>query len=288
MYMAEKLESGLISADNLIGKKVWMGRPKKNDPDATKKMGRVRACVFHPRQKRCVGLLVKRPDVALMFRRSDVFVAIDGFDQIDGHLMIRDNPQATDRGACKALDINLDDCVLWLGLAVMCEDGTSFGVVGDVLFHLQTGLVEALVVNKGMTANTLLGRLNVPASEIRGFRRGMGTQLYLADDDDERALGCIIVSDAVKNLEVTGGVAEKAGAASAVATDKAKRVVRKVKPKAQEAVDSIKPTAQKAAKAASKAVDKGVYATGRQIGRATGMFGAFKDEFNKAFHDDDE
>lgn len=285
--MAEKLESGLVSASALIGKKVWIGRPKKNDPDATKKMGRVRSCVFHPKQKRCVGLLVKRPDVALMFHRPDMFVAYNGFDYLDGNLLVHEGPQAVDKGACKALGINLDDCVLWLGLAVMCEDGIDFGTVGDVLFHPETGAIETLVVSKGATANTLLGQRHVPAEAIRGFRRGMGTQLYVSDDDDASALGCIIVDDSVKQMDVSGGVAEKAGAATAVATDKAKKVVRKVQPKAQEVVEKAKPTVQKATKAAGEAVDKGAFVTGRQIGRATGMFGAFKDEFNKAMKDED-
>lgn len=280
--MAEQLESGLVSAAGLMGRKVWMGRPRKNDPDATKKMGKVRACVFHPKQKRCVGLLVKRPDVAWMFHRGDLFVAVDGFDEVDGALVVRDDPAATDRGACKAQGIDLDACVLWLGLAVMDREGTSFGVVGDVLFHPVTGAVETLVVSKGATSNTLLGRLNVPAEDICGFKHGMGTRLYMADDDDTGALGCILVSDAVQAMDVSGGVAEKAGAATAVATDKAKKVVRRVKPKAQEAVDKAKPTVQKAAKAAGDAVDKGAFATGRQIGRATGMFSSFKDEFDKA------
>ncbi|WP_165252036.1 PRC-barrel domain protein [Adlercreutzia sp. ZJ304] len=285
--MNKQLESGLQSVSALTGKHVWMGRLKQGDSDAIKKVGRVRACVFHPKQKRCVGLLVKRPDVALMFHRADMFVAYNGFDVVDGNIVVREGSQNIDKGACKRLGVNLDDCVLWLGLAVMCEDGTDFGIVGDVLFHPETGAIETLVVSKGATANTLLGQRNIPASAIRGFKRGMGTQLYVSDDDDSSALGCILVDDSVKEIDVSGGVAEKAGAATAVAADKAQRVVKKVKPKAQEAIDKAKPTVQKASKAAGAAVDKGAYVTGRQFGRATGMFGAFKDEFDKALHSDE-
>ncbi|WP_165061912.1 PRC-barrel domain protein [Adlercreutzia sp. ZJ154] len=285
--MNKQLESGLQSVSALTGKHVWMGRLKQGDSDAIKKVGRVRACVFHPKQKRCVGLLVKRPDVALMFHRADMFVAYNGFDVVDGNIVVREGSQNTDKGACKRLGVNLDDCVLWLGLAVMCEDGTDFGIVGDVLFHPETGAIETLVVSKGATANTLLGQRNIPASAIRGFKRGMGTQLYVSDDDDSSALGCILVDDSVKEIDVGGGVAEKAGAATAVAADKAQRVVKKVKPKAQEAIDKAKPTVKKASKAAGAAVDKGAYVTGRQFGRATGMFGAFKDEFDKALHSDE-
>lgn len=277
MPVAKELESGLVSTKDLTGKKVWVGRPQKGDPDAVKKMGRVRACVFHPTSKRCVGFLVKRPDVALMFHRADLFVAVNGYDVVDGFVVVRDDPAATDRGACKALGIDLDDCVLWVGLPAMCEDGTDFGTIDNVWFHPGTGDVDALEVSRGATANTLLGKRRVPAADIRGFRRGMGTQLYVADDGDERALGAIVVSDAVKDADVQGGVAEKAGAATAVAADKAKRAAEKAKPKVKEA-----------SAVAGKAVEKGVYATGRQIGRTKGMFSSFKNEFNKALHDDGE
>lgn len=274
--MSGSLEDGLIRTADLMNKKVWMGRPKKDDPEAMKKMGRVHACVFHPKSKRCVGLLVKRPDVALMFRRQDLFVAFDGFEAVDKNLAIRNFPEATGSAACKAAGIKLDDCVIWHGLAVMCEDGTAFGTVGDVLCVPETGTVEKLVVSKGAAANTLLGTLVIPASEIRGFKRGMGTQLYVSDDDDQSALGCIIVSDAVKDMEVEGGVAETAGAATAVAVDKASK-----------AVEKAKPTVKKATAAAGEAVNKGAYVTGRQIGRTKGMFSSFKDEFKKALKDEE-
>lgn len=279
--MSKRLESCVTSTKDLAGKKVWVGRPKKNDPDAHKKMGRVRSFVFHPTKKRCVGFLVKRPDVALMFRRADMFVAVNGYDVVDGDIVVRSDNSAIDKGACKALGIDLDDCVLWIGLPVMCEDGTSFGVVDNVLFHRETGDIETLEVSQGATANTLLGKRRVPAEAIRGFKRGMGTKLYLSDDDDTEALGAILVDDSVKQLDVEGGVAEKAGAATAVVTDKVQRKVVKVKPKVQE-------VAKTATKTAGDAVEKGVYVTGRQIGRASGMFSSFKDEFKKALHEDDE
>lgn len=269
---AGELESGLLATKDLTGKKVWIGRPRKNDPDAVKKMGRVRACVFHPKLKRCVGFLVKRPDVALMFHRPDMFVAINGYDELDGAIVVREGKDSTDRGACKALGIDLDECVLWVGLPVMCEDGTSFGTVGNIWFHPENGRIESLEVSQGATANTLLGKRHIPADAVKGFKRGMGTALSMgADEDDEQELGAILVDDSVKESTLDGGVAETAGAATAVAADKAKRAVDKAKPKVKEA------TAK-----AGEAANRGVYATGRQIGRTKGMFSAFKDEFKKA------
>lgn len=266
-----------IHTKDLATKKVWIERPRKNDPDATKKVGRIRSFVFHPKEPRCVGFLIKRPDIALMFHRKDLFVAFNGYHMQDGDIVLNDDAGSKDKGACKALSINLDECVIWVGLPAITQDGTVLGVVDDVVFDSETGRVLNVELSQGATANTLLGRRVLPAQDICGFKRGMGTQLYMADDDDERAKGALLVRDTAKAAEVAGGVAEKAGAATAVATDKAKRTYKKVRTVA-------KPKVQEASKAAGQAVEKGVYATGKQIGRTKGMFKNFADEFKKGMN----
>lgn len=263
-----------IHAKQMATRRVWTERPRKNDPDATKKVGRIRAFVFHPTEPRCVGFLVKRPDIALMFHRSDLFVAFNGFHLQGSDIVLNDDAGSKDRAACKALGINLDECVIWVGLPVLTEDGTTLGVVDDVIYDGQTGHVLRLEISQGATANTLLGQRIIPAEDVCGFRRGAGTQLAMADEGDEQALGALLVRDTAKAVQVEGGVAEKAGAATAVATDKVQRTYKKVRKVA-------KPKVEEASKAAGKAVEKGAFATGRQIGRTKGMFHNFADEFKK-------
>ncbi|MDE8703841.1 PRC-barrel domain protein, partial [Adlercreutzia equolifaciens] len=82
--------------------------------------------------------------------------------------------------------------------------------------------------------------------------------------------------DEVADLAAEGGLAAKAGEATAVVASQAQEVVEKVNPKAQQATA-----------AAGKAVNAGAFATGRQIKRASGMFAAFKEEYDKARHEDD-
>lgn len=278
--------SALFTTDKLVGSKVWMEHPTKNDADAAKKMGRVRSCVFHPSEPRCVGFLVKRPDVALMFHRRDLFVAIDGFEMVDGVPLVSDAADATDKAACKRLGVLLDDCVLWVGLPVLCEDGTSLGLVRSVTFAAGTGEVTSIELTQGSTANVLLGKREVPTDLILGFRRGMGTQLTLrgatveAEDAQPEMLGAILVGDQVKGLERSRGVAEKAGEATAVAAHKVTSTVAKVRPK-------VTSAASAAASTAGEAVNKGAFATGRQLKRASGMFSAFKEEFDKARNGDE-
>ncbi len=274
-YVADVTAEGVPVFDTkeLQGLRVVMPKASKKDPDATKRVGKVRNFVFHPKGKRLVGFLVKRPDVALMFHRKDLFVGVNGFDIVDGRIMVRDSDDATDKGACKALGVDLDECVLWIGLPVMCDDGTDFGLVGSVEFNSQTGEVLTLVVDGGVTANTLLGTRHIPASEIKGFRFGMGAALnqYEVDDEEDVIRGAILVNDSVKQLQTEGGVADAAGAATAVVVDRAKDVW-----------ESAKPMMSDAAHAAGEAATKGAYATGKQIKKASGMFSAFKEEYDKA------
>lgn len=263
------MASKLITTSELTGVRVVGGK------NGQKRIGKVRRFVFHPKEKRCVGFIVKRPDFLWMFRRKDKFVSIEGYDLVDGRIAIRDTPEATDRGACKALGVNYDDCVLWVGLPVMCEDGTSFGVVGDVTFNRLTGAVESFDTDSGATANALLGKRTVPADLIVGFRRGMGAQLATVGQEgvqtDEVVLGAILVSDEAKQLAAEGGVAEKAGAATAVAMDKVHTTV-----------DKAKPVVSEAAKKTGEVVNKGAYATGKQIAKSKTMFSDFKEEYDKA------
>ena len=263
------MASKLITTQELTGVRVLGGK------NGTKRIGKVRRFVFHPKEKRCVGFIVKRPDLLWMFRRKDKFVSIEGYDIVDGRIVIRNVPEATDKAACKALGVNWDDCVLWVGLPVMCEDGTSFGTVGNVTFNRITGTIDSFDTDSGATANALLGKRTVPADLIKGFRRGMGVALAQVGDEgratDDVVLGAMLVDDAAKALVSEGGVAEKAGAATAVAVDKV-----------QTTVDKAKPVVSEAARKTGEVVNKGAYATGKQIAATKGMFSGFKEEYDKA------
>ncbi len=274
-----------MNTENLENKKVWIHHSTKR-PDAIKKLGRIHALVFHPNKPQVVGFLVKRPDIAWMFRREDAFVAFNGFKimEDDGGkevIVVKNEPSATGRGALKALGVKLDDCLLWLGMSVICEDKTALGVIGSVDFDEVTGEVREVIISQGATANALLGKRKVSASAIKGFKMGEGAKLNMPESFDEEApRGAIVVSNEVADLPVLGGAAEKAGSASAVAIDKVQKTYTKVKDKAS-------PTISEAASTAGKAVQKGAYVTGRQVARTKGMFKGFTDEFKKAMDKDD-
>ena len=84
----------LITTDELTGVRVIGGKK------GTKRIGKVRRFVFHPKEKRVVGFVVKRPDLLWMFRRKDLFVAVSGYEIEDGRIVVSNDPAATNRAAC--------------------------------------------------------------------------------------------------------------------------------------------------------------------------------------------
>ena len=262
------MASNLMTNDELRGVRVLGGK------NGTSHIGKVRRLVFHPRERRVVGFIVKRPDLALMFHRKDLFVSINGFDIVDGRVVVRQAPDATDKGACKALGIDWDTCVMWEGLPLMTESGETLGMVGTVTFDRATGAISTVTADAGATANTLLGTRVIPASYIKGFRRGIGVALVQQDaagaeqDEDEIELGAILVSDEAMKLVAEGSVAEKAGAATAVAVNKVNT--------------TVKPAVTNAAKATTQAVGKGVRAVGKRAEETKDAFSGFKEEYDKA------
>ena len=259
----------LTTTDELTGVRVIGGKK------GTKRIGKVRRFVFHPKEKRVVGFVVKRPDLLWMFRRKDLFVAVSGYEIEDGRIVVSNDPAATNRAACKALGVDWDACVLWVGLPVMTEDGDALGVVGSVTFDRKTGVVDSVTTDSGATANALLGKREIPANLVKGFRRGMGAALAQTgaegEESEEVVLGAILVAEEARDIAVEGGLAEKAGEATAVGVDKA-----------HTAVDKAKPVASAAAKKTGEVVNKGAYATGKQIAATKGMFSGFKEEYDKA------
>lgn len=267
------MAKNISTTNELTGARVIGGKK------GTRRIGKVRRFVFHPSEKRVIGFIVKRPDLLWMFRRKDKFVSIEGYDLVDGQVVIRDESSATDYSAYRALGVDPDKCILWVGLPLLTEDGTAFGTVGNVVFNRLTGAIKSIESDGGMTANALLGKRDIPANMVLGFRQGMGVALSVSgqegDESAETILGSILVSDEVKELSAEGGVAEKAGKATAVAVDKASKVGAAVSEKASDA-----------AKVTGKAVNKGAYATGKQLGKAKGMFSSFKEEYDKARRDE--
>ena len=198
LYKGISMASKLITTHELTGTRVLGGKK------GTKRIGKIRRFVFHPKEKRVIGFVVKRPDLLWMFHRADVFVPIDGYDLVDGRVIIRPDAAASGKAYCKKEGLNWDDCVLWVGLPVMSEDGESYGIVGNVTFNRLTGTVDCFETDNGATSNALLGKRTIPADMVRGFKRGMGAALANMGAEgvgEEVQLGAMLVPPRVANPE---------------------------------------------------------------------------------------
>lgn len=219
--------------------------PKGRRPNAFVRLGKVHRAVFSPEGTRVVGFMVKRPDVIGMIKREDVFVALDALGDVNGGLGVTMGDEAFGAKACKRLGIEWDRCVMWAGMDAKTSEGKVLGYVGDATYDAKTGEVGDFLVGDGGMAESLVGSLRIPASMLVGYERGY-----------------MVLAPGAADQQLTGGVAAKAGEASARA----------------------KAAGTKAAEATGRAVDKGSRALGKQIGRTKGMFGAFMDEYRKASH----
>lgn len=255
---------------------------------ALKRFGRIRATVFHPSELRAVGFVVKRPDALLMVKRKERFTAIDRIESVEGGVCVIDAADSWDAEACKRLGVDYDSCVIWEYMPVRTESGQEIGLVGSVTFDGDDHAIEHIDISTGSANRALLGSSLIPRAKIIGYRDG-----------------AIVVKDEEADLEETGGAAAKAGVAwaktkhaASQGTKKAGAAINDGAYKAGEVIGAIRDKASKAAeehetkKRAAEAngeytgVDRAANLLGKQLGRASGMFKGFKEEFDKASHDD--
>lgn len=242
-----------MHAGDFIGAKLYRKpaedkRTKKDGtPRSPKKLGKIHFPVFTPGGTRVVGFMVRQPDIAGMIKQPDRFVALDAIGVYEGAIAVEDVKGSYDEAAAKRLGIDLDDCIIWVGMDVRTESGAKVGYCSDVEFKPRAGTVISFAITAGAASSVLVGDVQMPSTMLRGYEKG-----------------AMIVSDDVKSLGFTGGAAAKAAEATVVVGDKVKKGAKVLDDKG------------------SVAVDKGSRALGKQLGRTRGMFKSFADEYKKA------
>ena len=195
-------------------------------------LGKVHNVVFSPDGMTVVGFLVKRPDVAGMIKREDLFLAIDAIAISDEGIVCTRGKASFDDRARERLGLDWDACIIWNGMDVRTRAGKELGYVTDISFNAHSGRVGEVYVSDGNVANALVGSLVLTPDLIMGYSQGY-----------------MVVKNDAAHLTPSGGMAEKAGEAAAKARSSAQDV------------------GKKAAQVAGEAVDKGSRSLGRAIGR---------------------
>lgn len=258
----------------------------RNRKGELKRFGKVRSLVFHPKDAKLIGIIIKRPDALLMVKRKERFAAIDRIEQVEGGIAVEDGADSWDEAACKRLGVDLDECILWEYMPVRTESGRELGTIRSIFFD-DAFNVDHIDISSSSLSRTLLGDSVIEVDKIIGYENG-----------------AIVVRDAVGEVEESGGVAAKAGEAWAktkhAASEGAKKAgdavndgafkageaIGDIRKKATEAIDEHAAKKQEEiARGEYTGVDKAANLFGQQLGKAAGMFKGFKEEFDKASHD---
>lgn len=260
----------ILDISKIVGKKAYVKTSESSQEIQVKQIGRIHVAIFHPVYKICIGVLVKRPDVAWMFRRRDAYCALPLLEiDEDGEVILEADYKEKSVKFLKLENIKLDACVIWDGMDVFTENSKELGSIERINIDRKSGEIVDIHVAAGATSKALLGTRIIPAPEIVGFAEGKGAQLVANNSIDTGEIGCILVKNSALNIEPTGGAAEKAAKASVKATNAAKKTASSVKAKASKAADKAKPQLQ-------KATEDGAKALGTQIGKRTSALKSFK------------
>jgi uncharacterized protein YrrD len=243
-------------------------RAVPNKKDVRRKAGTVGYVLFHPTEMRVVGFLVERSDLALMIKRSDRYLALDHVEFVDRELHVTDKA-GWDVAAAKRLGIDWQETVAWGGMPVRSESGKLLGTVGDAVFEVPSGKLNAIRLSEGSTRDVAIGVRDLPVRLVRGF-------------DGE----AVVVADEAMHIEVDGGVAAVAGKAAAVAKVRTEHAADVATEKFDEAAVAAGEAAGKAvayAKVQAKAAAQ--TETGK---KAIGWLKALKDEVVDAMGPSDD
>lgn len=228
----------MLKVSDLVGRRALQPKRQRSAKDEgegerLQKLGKVHNAVFSPSGRLVIGLMVRRPDVAGVVKRDDVFVALDSF-KVDGpHVVVTRPEDGTDAAAIRRLGVDWDSCIIWTGMDVRTVDGKSLGYVSDAEFDERTGRVERFSATDGGMSHALVGSFVITADMVVGYSDGR-----------------MVVETGGRSVELDGGLAGAAGARYARAKAKGSEVGKKV------------------GAVAGEAVDKGSFALGRAIGKA--------------------
>ena len=275
----------MATTQDYMGRKVFRlkraGRKARAEGQEFKlaKLGRIRQALYSPDGTRVVGFIVKRPDVVGMVKRQDAFVAVDSLAREGKGLVVTREDGGMGDDALKRMGVVWDDCIIWGGMDVQTTDGRNLGYVDGARFDAKSGAVECFAVTDGGMANAIIGCIEVPVSMVKGY-----------------AAGKMVVAKKAAKLPPAGGLAGRAGEATARAQVKAEQAADVAADAIDKGSKSLGKQIGKAKRVAERHVgevgsqvrelagnsDEVARSVGEQIGKAKGMFAAFQEEFRKA------
>ena len=240
-----QIQSQLIDSSQLMGKKLYTAADLKH------KLGKISQALCSSDGLYVQGFIVKRPDLALMIKRPDEFVALDALVVDGGLAYVKQMDGALGKKAIQRLNLDWDSCIIWQGMELKTKSGERLGFVLSLEYEQDSGKIVNFVVDEGLGSAALLGSCKIPLSYAIGLKDHS-----------------LIVRDEAANIKAQGGLAAQAGKASA----KAALQVHDLQKKSAQTLGQLNETAS--------------YSLGKQLKKTKGMFAAFKEEYKKSSQDD--
>jgi uncharacterized protein YrrD len=193
-------------------------------------LGRVDHILFHPREPRAVGAVV-RPRVLWFFWLKPAYVPLADL-RFDDPEAVRITRGKAVRGkqAAEALGADPDTTVIWTGMPVASRDGTVAGAVDEVWFSLPDGEVTRMKVTGGFSADVAYGRGTISGDQVVGFD---GTAVVVEPRPAEIEVSGSMAKRAARGavmLDIAGEMAGRAFVDASRATGKAIRKAASVSP----------------------------------------------------------
>ena len=261
-----------FSTAEYLGRQAYLTTDETDDCVTVKKVGRIHFFVFS--EHTCVGVLIKRPDVAMMIRRKDIFAPLQSINFQKKSIILDADYEKQGSAFLKKSGIKLSQTFVYDGMEVETEGGRSLGTIESVTCS-SGGMVSDIKVSDGVASDKLLGTRAIPADLIVGMKMGSGeARLVSTDGKDDEGAGVFLVKDEAADIKLVGGAAQKAAATSV-------KVASQVKEKAVPAIAKGKDASVDLAKKGAKAAGKNYETTKK------GILG-FKEEFKKAYSAESE
>ena len=288
----------IFSTSRYLGKQAYLTTDETEEELTVKKVGRVHHFIFD--HNICIGILIKRPDVAMMFRRKDAYAPLSSLTFQSGTVILDADYEEKANEFLKKNKINLAHTFVLDGMAVSCENGKALGNVDSITCN-SSGKIEEIKVSDGAMSDALLGTRPIPGEYVVGVKAGTGAaRLVSTDGEEEEDYGVLVMKDEAGSVQLAGGASEKLAAGSVVAKKKAGEMAGKLKEKAaptlekgkEAAIDLGKRGAQKGKEVAADLGEKGKEKAKEKAKRdlettKIGLLG-FKEEFKKAYKGDNE
>lgn len=162
--------------------------------------GTVTRVLCHPADPAVVGFEVQPPNLAVVVSRKPRYLTLAGTRIEDGALTVDDLKARSGERAARALGIEWEKTVIWVGMPVLTASGEQLGYVRDAAFEWESGRILEVALSEGITSDAAVGTRAIPGDLVTGF-----------DGAAVRA------ADAASGAQFSGGLAAKAGTGAAVA-----------------------------------------------------------------------